>query len=109
MRKLHKREIKEVHFSYSFLAVKFPGTQSSHHPVRTGGSSQNSAVISAASSSVSNGLECPPALQEQPQAVIPQGKNFQQSRFVAAHLRSKTFAFWQQILVKKSLVVGRVG
>jgi len=102
MRKLHKREIKEVHFSYSFLAVKFPGTQSSHHPVRTGGSSQNSAVISAASSSVSNGLECPPALQEQPQAVIPQGKNFQQSRFVAAHL-NETFAFWQQILVKKVL------
>ena len=62
----------EVHF-YSFLAVKFPGTQSSLHPAVRGGS-PDSAVISAASSSVSNGLECPPALQEQPQAVIPQGK-----------------------------------
>lgn len=33
-------------------------------------------MISAASSSASNGLECPPTLQEQPQAVIPQGNNF---------------------------------
>ena len=86
-----------VHFSL-LLAVKFPGTQS-FNPSMRGGSQQDSAVISAASSSASNGLECPPALQEQPQAVIPQGTNFEQSRFVA-HLGN----FWprhQQILVKK--------
>ena len=54
------------------LAVKFPGTSSPpHHPVR---SQSDSAVISAASSAASNGLVCPPALMEQPQAaVIPQG------------------------------------
>ena len=46
-------------------AIKFPGT--TQHSVR-----QDSAVISAASSSATNGLECPP---EQPQAVIPQGKS----------------------------------
>jgi len=48
-----------------FAAIKFPGT--TQHSVR-----QDSAVISAASSSATNGLECPP---EQPQAVIPQGKS----------------------------------
>lgn len=54
-------------------AVKFPGT--SHHSVVQQQQS-DSAVISAASS----GLECPPTqLQEQPQAVIPQGSLF---RFV---------------------------
>ena len=76
MQKLQKREIKCIFTlkpPFSFLAVKFPGTQI--HPSSVRGSSQDSAVISAASSSVnSNGLECPPALQEQPQAVIPQGK-----------------------------------
>jgi len=49
-----------------FGAIKFPGN--TQHPVR-----QDSTVISAASSSATNGLECPPTLQEQPQAVIPQG------------------------------------
>ena len=52
-----------------FLAIKFPGN--TQHPVR-----QDSTVISAASSSATNGLECPPTLQEQPQAVIPQGLSF---------------------------------
>jgi hypothetical protein len=49
-------------FYFYFSAVKFPG---SAVPM------QDSQVISAASAS---DFECPPALQEQPQAVIPQGK-----------------------------------
>ena len=53
------------HFDTLIAAIKFPGT--TQHSVR-----QDSAVISAASSSATNGLECPP---EQPQAVIPQGKS----------------------------------
>ena len=60
-----------MHFLVLILAVKFPGTSTSHHPIQQ---QSDSAVISAASSAASsNSLECPPTLQEQPQAVIPQG------------------------------------
>ena len=67
------------------LAVKFPGTSSApHHPVR---SQSDSAVISAASSAAANGLECPPTLQEQPQAaVIPQGKEEGKRTFIKVDL-----------------------